>query len=57
MLTQTCLGPTLLEDKEKPGEFYTWFGKYLKQEIKPSAIVIISAHWQGTGKNGVFGTV
>ncbi|KAI8150031.1 aromatic ring-opening dioxygenase LigB subunit [Fennellomyces sp. T-0311] len=47
-------GPNLLEDKEKPGEFYTWFGKYLKNELKPKAIVIISAHWQGTGKNGIY---
>lgn len=48
------LGPNLLEDKEKPGEFYNWFGRYLKQ-LKPSAIVVISAHWQGQGKNGIFG--
>ncbi|CDS03323.1 hypothetical protein LRAMOSA00725 [Lichtheimia ramosa] len=46
-------GPNLLEDKEKPGEFYNWFGRYLKQ-LKPSAIVVISAHWQGQGKNGIF---
>lgn len=48
------VGPNLLEDKEKPGDFYNWFGKYLKQ-LKPSAIVVISAHWQGQGKNGIFG--
>ncbi|KAI7854168.1 Extradiol ring-cleavage dioxygenase, class III enzyme, subunit B [Circinella umbellata] len=47
-------GPNLLEDKEKPGEFYSWFGKYLKKELKPKAIVIISAHWQGSGQNTVF---
>ncbi|KAI9498988.1 Extradiol ring-cleavage dioxygenase, class III enzyme, subunit B [Zychaea mexicana] len=47
-------GPNLLEDKEKPGDFYTWFGKYLKKELKPKAIVLISAHWQGTGKNGIY---
>ncbi|KAI9310278.1 aromatic ring-opening dioxygenase LigB subunit [Dichotomocladium elegans] len=46
-------GPNLLEDKGRPCEFYTWFGKYLKQ-LKPSAVVIISAHWQGEGRNGIF---
>ncbi|KAI9277805.1 aromatic ring-opening dioxygenase LigB subunit [Sporodiniella umbellata] len=38
-------GPTLLEDTEKPGMFYDWFGSYLKN-YAPKAIVIISAHWQ-----------
>ncbi|KAI8097340.1 Extradiol ring-cleavage dioxygenase, class III enzyme, subunit B [Halteromyces radiatus] len=47
-------GPNLLENKEKPGEFYTWFGSLLKKDLKPKAIVIISAHYQGTGKNGIF---
>jgi aromatic ring-opening dioxygenase catalytic subunit (LigB family) len=47
-------GPNLLEDKAKPGKFYDWFGKLIREEIKPKAIVIVSAHWQGEG-NGVFG--
>lgn len=51
------LGPTLLEDKGKPGEFFSWFGNYLKTELKPKAVVIISAHWQGRGKNGIFGNI
>lgn len=48
-------GPNLLDDVGKPGDFYSWFGNYLKNELKPKAIVIISAHWQGEGKGGVFG--
>ncbi|KAI8888202.1 Extradiol aromatic ring-opening dioxygenase [Backusella circina FSU 941] len=47
-------GPNLLEDTGKAGEFYSWFGNYLKNELKPKAIVIISAHWQGEGRKGVF---
>ncbi|KAG1449111.1 hypothetical protein G6F56_008746 [Rhizopus delemar] len=47
-------GPNLLEDVQKPGKFYTWFGKYIQQTLKPKAIVIISAHWQGEGKEGIF---
>jgi 4,5-DOPA dioxygenase extradiol len=47
-------GPNLLEDKSKPGKFYDWFGKLIKNEIKPKAVVIVSAHWQASGK-GVFG--
>lgn len=47
-------GPNLLENQAKPGDFYSWFGNYLKNELKPRAIVIISAHWQGEGKEGVF---
>lgn len=47
-------GPTLLEDKAKPGKFYDWFGKVIRDEIKPKAVVIVSAHWQGQGE-GVFG--
>ncbi|CAM0136525.1 hypothetical protein VKS41_003327 [Umbelopsis sp. WA50703] len=46
-------GPNLLEDKSKPGKFYDWFGKLIKNEIKPKAVVIVSAHWQASGK-GVF---
>ncbi|KAG1445084.1 hypothetical protein G6F55_012089 [Rhizopus delemar] len=46
-------GPNLLEDVEKPGTFYSWFGNYVKEILKPKAIVIISAHWQGEGKCGV----
>lgn len=38
-----------------PGDFYSWFGNYLKTELKPKAVVIISAHWQGRGSNGIFG--
>lgn len=49
------VGPSLLEDQGKPGHFYNWLGNYLKNELKPKAIVIISAHWQGQGKNGIFG--
>ncbi|RUS21665.1 Extradiol ring-cleavage dioxygenase, class III enzyme, subunit B [Endogone sp. FLAS-F59071] len=41
-------GPNLLDDTEKPGKFYEWFGKTIQEEIKPKAIVIFSAHWQGT---------
>jgi 4,5-DOPA dioxygenase extradiol len=44
-----------LENQAKAGEFYNWLGNYLKNELKPKAIVIISAHWQGEGKDGVFG--
>ncbi|KAF1806130.1 putative aromatic ring-opening dioxygenase LigB subunit [Mucor lusitanicus] len=47
-------GPNLLENQDKPGHFYNWFGNYLKNELKPKAIVIISAHWQGQGNDGVF---
>ncbi|CAO3588118.1 unnamed protein product [Absidia cylindrospora] len=47
-------GPNLLEDKGKPGEFYSWFGSLLKNQLKPKAIVIVSAHWQGRGRNGIF---
>ncbi|KAI8643877.1 aromatic ring-opening dioxygenase LigB subunit [Parasitella parasitica] len=47
-------GPNLLEDQDKPGHFYNWLGNYLKNELKPRAIVVISAHWQGQGNNGVF---
>lgn len=50
-------GPDLLENDEKPGDFYSWFGDYLKTELKPKAVVIISAHWQGKGKNGIFGNI
>lgn len=50
-------GPNLLDNKEKPGDFYTWFGQYIQQELKPKAIVIISAHWQGEGKHGIFGMI
>ncbi|KAI7895066.1 Extradiol ring-cleavage dioxygenase, class III enzyme, subunit B [Mucor mucedo] len=47
-------GPNLLENQAKPGDFYSWFGQYLKNELKPKAIVIISAHWQGEGPDGIF---
>jgi len=47
-------GPSLLENVKKPGDFFSWFGNYLKTELKPKAIVIISAHWQGKGRNGIF---
>ncbi|CAO3609768.1 unnamed protein product [Mucor fragilis] len=47
-------GPNLLENQDKPGHFYNWFGNYLKNELKPKAIVIISAHWQGQGNDSVF---
>ncbi|GAA5799839.1 hypothetical protein HPULCUR_005258 [Helicostylum pulchrum] len=47
-------GPNLLDNLEKPGDFYSWLGNYLKTELKPKAIVIISAHWQGEGKENVF---
>jgi len=47
-------GPTLLENDGKPGDFYSWFGNYLKNELKPKAVVIISAHWQGKGRNGIY---
>lgn len=40
-----------------PGDFYNWFGKYLKNELKPKAIVIISAHWQGAGRTGISGEI
>lgn len=50
-----CLGPNLLENQARPGDFYSWLGDYIKNELKPKAIVIISAHWQGEGKDGVFG--
>jgi aromatic ring-opening dioxygenase catalytic subunit (LigB family) len=49
-------GPNLLDDKDKPGKFYEWFGKTIREKIKPKAIVIISAHWQGEG-NGVYGKI
>ena len=45
----------MLENQEKPGDFYSWLGNYIKHELKPKAIVIISAHWQGQGPNGVLG--
>lgn len=44
-----------MENKGLPGTFYNWFGALLKNELKPKAIVIISAHWQGKGRNGIFG--
>ncbi|KAI8968311.1 Extradiol ring-cleavage dioxygenase, class III enzyme, subunit B [Mycotypha africana] len=47
-------GPTLLEDQAKPGHFYNWLGQYLKDKLKPKAIVLISAHWQGVNDNHVF---
>ncbi|ORZ21403.1 aromatic ring-opening dioxygenase LigB subunit [Absidia repens] len=47
-------GPNLLEDNGKPGEFYSWFGSLLKKQLKPKAIVIVSAHWQGQGRNGIY---
>ncbi|KAG4080639.1 hypothetical protein HA402_013169 [Bradysia odoriphaga] len=47
-------GPNLIEDTRKPGEFYSWFGNYLKTELKPKAVVCISAHWQGKGSKGIF---
>ncbi|ORX60251.1 extradiol ring-cleavage dioxygenase [Hesseltinella vesiculosa] len=47
-------GPNLLEDNGKPGSFYTSFGNLLKNTLKPKAIVIVSAHWQGQGRNGIF---
>lgn len=50
-----CIGPNLLENQGKAGDFYSWLGNYFKNELKPKAIVIISAHWQGEGKDGVFG--
>ncbi|KAI8059874.1 Extradiol ring-cleavage dioxygenase, class III enzyme, subunit B [Gongronella butleri] len=46
-------GPTLLESKDKVGDFYTWFGQLLQSTLKPKAIVIVSAHWQGNGRNGI----
>ncbi|KAI7868801.1 Extradiol ring-cleavage dioxygenase, class III enzyme, subunit B [Spinellus fusiger] len=46
-------GPNLLERNDKPGEFYNWFGKYIQETIKPKAIVVISAHWQGQGRLGI----
>ncbi|KAI8580698.1 hypothetical protein K450DRAFT_198306 [Umbelopsis ramanniana AG] len=46
-------GPNLLDDKDKPGKFYDWFGKTIREKIKPKAVVIVSAHWQGDG-NGVY---
>lgn len=54
-LSFTHIGPDLLENKGLPGTFYTWFGTLLKNELKPKAIVIISAHWQGKGRNGIYG--
>lgn len=51
------IGPNLLEDQAKPGHFYNWLGNYLKNELKPKAIVLISAHWQGEGRNKVFGNI
>ncbi|KAI9475941.1 MAG: Extradiol ring-cleavage dioxygenase, class III enzyme, subunit B, partial [Benjaminiella poitrasii] len=47
-------GPNLLDDQAKPGHFYNWLGNYLKNELKPKAIVLISAHWQGEGRESVF---
>ncbi|KAI8341239.1 Extradiol ring-cleavage dioxygenase, class III enzyme, subunit B [Chlamydoabsidia padenii] len=47
-------GPNLLEDKDLPGTFYDWFGSLIKRTLKPKAIVIISAHWQGKGGNGIY---
>jgi aromatic ring-opening dioxygenase catalytic subunit (LigB family) len=44
-----------LENTGKPGAFYNWLGNYLQNELKPKAIVVISAHWQGEGKDGIFG--
>lgn len=38
-------GPNLLENQEKPGQFYDWFGSFVKN-YSPKAIVIITAHWQ-----------
>ncbi|KAI8986385.1 aromatic ring-opening dioxygenase LigB subunit [Pilobolus umbonatus] len=46
-------GPNLLDDQEKPGHFYTWLGNYIQNVLKPTAIVIMSAHWQGTGKDDI----
>lgn len=56
-LDSLFVGPDLIEDTEKPGEFYSWFGNYLKTELKPKAVVCISAHWQGRGSNGIFGNI
>lgn len=53
--THTFIGPNLLENTGKPGDFYSWFGQYLKYELKPKAIVIISAHWQAEGPDKIFG--
>ncbi|KAG0742119.1 hypothetical protein G6F57_000963 [Rhizopus arrhizus] len=39
-------GPTLLENEEKPGRFYDWFGSLIQKKLAPKAIVIITAHWQ-----------
>jgi hypothetical protein len=49
-------GPNLLDNEDKPGKFYDWFGKTIREKIKPKAVVIISGHWQGEG-NGVFGKI
>lgn len=54
-LSNPIVGPNLLENQAKPGDFYSWLGKYLKYELKPKAIVIISAHWQGEGSDTIFG--
>ncbi|KAI8346361.1 Extradiol ring-cleavage dioxygenase, class III enzyme, subunit B [Choanephora cucurbitarum] len=47
-------GPNLLENQEKPGQFFEWLGEYIQNELKPKAIVVISAHWQGEGQNNIF---
>ncbi|KAG0166997.1 hypothetical protein DFQ28_011707 [Apophysomyces sp. BC1034] len=47
-------GPDLLENQGRPGTFFEWLGNFIQKELKPKAIVVISAHWQGEGRNGVF---
>lgn len=47
-------GPNLLENQEKPGQFYDWFGSFVKN-YSPKAIVIITAHWQPQQEDKILG--
>ncbi|KAG1578741.1 hypothetical protein G6F48_011695 [Rhizopus delemar] len=49
-------GPTLLENEEKPGRFYDWFGSLIQKRLAPKAIVIITAHWQPQEEETILGS-
>jgi aromatic ring-opening dioxygenase catalytic subunit (LigB family) len=45
----------LLENEEKPGRFYDWFGSLIQKKLAPKAIVIITAHWQPQEEDTILG--
>lgn len=51
-------GPTFMYETDPMGDAGAWktvkkLGNHIKNELKPDYILVVSAHWQSTGKNRV----